>query len=70
MKGDKPFPVGRDNSLSVVVWRLVSDQESLIPLQVTVWPTEENRRSIVSAEFTSNAENFSLKNVWISIPCK
>lgn len=43
----------------------------LFNIIVSVWPTSENGRSIVSAEFASTGDDAStLQNVWISIPCK
>jgi hypothetical protein len=36
---------------------------------VTVWPSEENGKSVVSAEYTGANADITARNVFISIPC-
>jgi hypothetical protein len=38
-------------------------------LVVTVWPAEENGKSVVSAEYSDPNPNITLKNLCVSFPC-
>eukprot|EP00475_Leptophrys_vorax_P022556 TRINITY_DN30705_c0_g1_i2.p1 TRINITY_DN30705_c0_g1~~TRINITY_DN30705_c0_g1_i2.p1 ORF type:complete len:348 (-),score=118.53 TRINITY_DN30705_c0_g1_i2:47-1090(-) len=69
MKGSKGFAVGRDNANGVLKWRIAAEDESLVPIQLTVWPSEENGKSVVSAEYNGGNQDIIARNVFISIPC-
>lgn len=68
-RNKKGFPIGRDNALDVLTWRISTDDESFVPITLTAWPSEENGMSVVTAEFAVNNEDLSMSNVVISFPC-
>ncbi|WOO77868.1 Coatomer subunit delta [Vanrija pseudolonga] len=56
-------------NVSVLRWRLVSKDESKVPLTVTVWPQPRgDGTSDVAIEYELEASHLTLRNVVISIP--
>lgn len=63
----RPFPVGQE--LGVLRWRMTSNDESKVPLTVTVWPQPCGEGQCdVAVEYELEASNLTLRNVVISIP--
>mmetsp|Transcript_22116 Transcript_22116/g.39204 ORF Transcript_22116/g.39204 Transcript_22116/m.39204 type:complete len:525 (+) Transcript_22116:83-1657(+) len=66
---DKPFPTGSADALTLVTWKLSTDNEDLVPFTINCWPTTEGSMSVVSVEFEQMNEAIDCKHVTISIPC-
>lgn len=65
--GSKGFPLNQ--SLGVLKWRFVSQNESAIPLSVNCWPTPNNSGGFdVNIEYQLERSDIELKNVSIIIP--
>jgi len=65
----KGFPVGSDNPVALVRWRMQTDDESQVPFSLNFWPEVEDGQSVVNVEF-SLVKQLDLRNVVISIPCR
>jgi len=61
----RSFPVG--NPLGILRWRLQSKDESMIPLMVNCWPSENGSESQVNLEFELVGSQ-ELRDVTISVP--
>lgn len=61
----RPFPTG--NPLGVLRWRLVTKDESKMPLLINCWPSDNGSESVVNIEYELGA-NKELRDVVISIP--
>ncbi|XP_077985489.1 coatomer subunit delta-like [Glandiceps talaboti] len=63
----KPFPL--NNDVGVLKWRLQTQDESLMPLSINCWPSENNDGGCdVNIEYTLEQEDLELQDVSISIP--
>lgn len=65
---DKPFPVNQD--VGVLKWRLQSQDEEQIPLNITCWPNENDGGCDVSVEYElqDGHTHLELADVTIRIP--
>lgn len=64
---DKPFPVNVD--VGVLRWRLQSTDESLVPLTLNCWPSENTDSGCdVNIEYTLENKALSLSDLIISVP--
>jgi len=64
---NKAFPTG--NPLGILKWRFVADDENLVPLAVTCWPTPAGDGStIVTMQYELKNESLVLGDVRITIP--
>eukprot|EP00871_Galdieria_phlegrea_P003769 jgi/Galph1/4393/GphlegSOOS_G3111.1 len=61
----RPFPAG--NPLSILRWRLVSSEESLIPLSINCWPAQSSTDTVVIIEYELMSIK-ELQNILISVP--
>ncbi|KAL2635464.1 hypothetical protein R1flu_006943 [Riccia fluitans] len=61
----KPFPTGSQSG--ILKWRMVSKQESLVPLMINCWPSVSGGESTVNIEYEAS-KMFDLQNVVIQIP--
>lgn len=64
------FPCGSDNALGLLRWRMESKDESNLPLSLNFWPSVEDGRTVVSAQFSTEKPNLTLRDVRVYIPCK
>jgi len=65
----KPFPTGSADALTLVTWKLSSQEEDLVPFSINCWPATEGNSSVVSVEFEQTNPDIVCKHVTISIPC-
>mmetsp|Transcript_1200 Transcript_1200/g.2521 ORF Transcript_1200/g.2521 Transcript_1200/m.2521 type:complete len:575 (-) Transcript_1200:1144-2868(-) len=61
----RPFPTG--NPLAVLMWKLETRDEKLIPLQITCWPSESSDGCQVNLEYELIHGN-ELRDVVITVP--
>lgn len=62
----KSFPTG--NPLKVLTWRLQKKEESILPIQVTCWPSETSGGMSISMEYELLKEDFDLEDIQITVP--
>ena len=62
----KAFPTG--SALGVLKWRLATTEESLVPLLINCWPTQEAGGFTVNVEYELQQNHMELRDVHISIP--
>ncbi|XP_046853319.1 coatomer subunit delta-like [Xenia sp. Carnegie-2017] len=62
----KAFPLNAD--IGVLKWRLQTKDESLMPLTINCWPSENDGQCDVNIEYELQLEEMELKDVTISIP--
>lgn len=62
----KPYPLNAD--ISVLKWRLQSTDESLMPLSINCWPSENDGQCDVNIEYELQQDELELKDVTITIP--
>ncbi|CAB3990872.1 Coatomer subunit delta [Paramuricea clavata] len=62
----KPFPLNAD--IGVLKWRLQTKDESLMPLTINCWPSENDGQCDVNIEYELQQEEMELKDVTITIP--
>lgn len=62
----KSFPLNQD--IGVLKWRLQTTDESLMPLSINCWPSENAGKCDVSIEYELLQEALELSDVVISIP--
>uniref|UniRef100_A0A915PC13 Coatomer subunit delta n=1 Tax=Setaria digitata TaxID=48799 RepID=A0A915PC13_9BILA len=62
----KPFPLNMD--VGVLKWRLLLNNEEILPISINCWPNENPDGCVVNIEYTLQAENMALNNVVITIP--
>eukprot|EP01137_Pigoraptor_chileana_P009114 Opistho-2@56919 len=63
----RPFPV--NNELGVLKWRLQTQDESMIPLSINCWPSQNADGSCdVNIEYELEEDGLELRDVLISIP--
>ncbi|XP_028400198.1 coatomer subunit delta-like [Dendronephthya gigantea] len=62
----KAFPLNAD--IGVLKWRLQTKDESLIPLTINCWPSENDGQCDVNIEYELQQEEMELKDVTITIP--
>lgn len=63
----RPFPVSQ--ALGVLRWRMVTKDETAIPLSINCWPSPSADGGCeVNIEYELEAEHLELRNVVISIP--
>ncbi|XP_038066027.1 coatomer subunit delta-like [Patiria miniata] len=63
----KPFPLNTD--VGVLKWRLTTQDESLMPLSINCWPSENNKNGCdVNIEYELQQEDMELQDVVITIP--
>merc|ERR1719259_572758 len=66
-QADRPFPVNTD--VGVLKWRFVNEDESLVPLMINCWPSENNAGGCdVNIEYELEDESLELRDVEIIIP--
>jgi len=63
------FAVGSANAPTLVRWRYQCDDDSQVPFTLNLWPTTEDKRSMVTVTFTHVKQNHAFNDVVISIPC-
>ncbi|OAF69004.1 Coatomer subunit delta [Intoshia linei] len=63
---DKGFPVNQD--IPVLRWTFETTSETLIPLFVNCWPTENSNGCEVDIEYELNMKDISLLDVILTIP--
>ncbi|BBN04461.1 coatomer subunit delta [Marchantia polymorpha subsp. ruderalis] len=61
----KAFPTGSRSG--ILKWRMLSKQESLVPLMINCWPSVSGGESFVNIEYEAS-KAFDLQNVVIQIP--
>ena len=61
----RPFPTG--SALGVLKWRFSTKDESLVPLQISCWPSVSGNDTVVNLEYEAGAA-FELHNVQIVVP--
>lgn len=67
LKNSKPYPDGTE--VGVLKWKFKTDDESLIPMSVTCWPTiNPNGSADVNVDYELQDTSLTLTNVTISIP--
>lgn len=67
LKGEgRTFPIGQD--ISVLKWRFSSTDDSLIPLFINCWPSENAGSCDVNVEYELMQDYLELNNVLITIP--
>jgi hypothetical protein len=67
LKGEgRSFPIGQD--IGVLKWRLQTSDDSLLPLFVNCWPSENGDRCDVNVEYELLQEYLVLNEVMIAIP--
>merc|ERR1712100_468071 len=59
---NRPFPTG--SALGVLKWRFSTKDESLVPLQISCWPSVSGNDTVVNLEYEAGAA-FELHNVQI-----
>jgi len=65
--GEKPFPLNQD--VNVLKWKLQSDDETHVPLQINCWPDEDGSGNCdVNIEYELIMTSHELNDVTISIP--
>lgn len=62
----KAFPLNAD--IGVLKWRLQTTDESLMPLTINCWPSENDGQCDVNIEYELQQEELELKDVTITIP--
>ena len=62
---NRPFPTG--SALGVLKWRLSPKDESMMPLQISCWPSVSGSDTYVNIEYEAS-EAFDLQNLQIVIP--
>ncbi|XP_031549783.1 coatomer subunit delta-like [Actinia tenebrosa] len=62
----KSFPI--NNDIGLLRWRLQTTDESLMPLSINCWPSENDGQCEVNIEYELLQDNLELKDVVISIP--
>jgi len=63
----KPFPT--NNDVGVLKWRLQTTDETMIPLSINCWPSENDQGGIdVNIEYELEKEEMELNQVLITIP--
>lgn len=62
---NRPFPTG--SALGVLKWRLSPKDESMMPLQISCWPSVSGSDTYVNIEYEAS-EAFDLQNLTIVIP--
>jgi len=65
----KAFPTGSADALTLVTWKLASQDEDMVPFTINCWPATEGNSSVVSVEFEQANTDITCKHVTISIPC-
>lgn len=63
----KPFPLQQE--VGVLKWRMQTTDESLMPLSVNCWPSENAGKCEVNIEYELLQSELELTDVIISIPC-
>jgi hypothetical protein len=64
---NKPFPLQQE--VGVLKWRMQTTDESLMPLTVNCWPSENAGKCEVNIEYELQQPELELTDVIISIPC-
>ncbi|KAM7263559.1 hypothetical protein ACFE04_001242 [Oxalis oulophora] len=66
---NRPFPTGQagDAGVGLLRWRMQSNDESMVPLSISCWPTVSGNETYVSLEYEASSM-FDLRNIVISIP--
>ena len=62
---NRPFPTG--SALGVLKWRLSPKDESMMPLQISCWPSVSGSDTYVNIEYEAS-EAFDLQNLQIVVP--
>jgi hypothetical protein len=62
---NRPFPTG--SALGVLKWRLSPKDESMMPLQISCWPSVSGSDTYVNIEYEAS-DAFDLQNLQIVIP--
>ncbi|XP_071806674.1 coatomer subunit delta-like [Asterias amurensis] len=63
----KPFPLNTD--VGVLKWRIATKDESLMPISINCWPSENNKGGCdVNIEYELLQEHMELQDVVITIP--
>jgi len=69
-EGDKGFPIGSGNAAPILKYKLSTTDANLCPIQVTFWPSQENGRTSVTAEYQiESAAGLALRDCAIRVPC-
>jgi len=66
----KSFPVGSDNAVTILKWRLVSASEADMPITIGFWDSPENGRTTVNLTYKVEKVGTTLNDVHVLIPCK
>ncbi|KAM5573900.1 coatomer subunit delta [Rosa sericea] len=67
---NRPFPTGQAGDaagVGLLKWRMQSQDESLVPLQINCWPSVSGNETYVNIEYDASSM-FDLRNVVISVP--
>jgi hypothetical protein len=66
---NRSFPTGQasDAGVGLLRWRMQSNDESMVPLSISCWPTVSGNETYVSLEYEASSM-FDLRNAVISIP--
>jgi len=63
------FPVGSSSKQAILKWKLRSDNEKYLPLQINFWPSEEGENTVITVDYNAeNLEDMVLQNVILTIP--
>ena len=54
--------------MKILTWRLQKEEEGILPLSVSCWPSESAKGMSVNVEYELLQENISLEDVQIRIP--
>merc|ERR1719394_2408960 len=66
-QAERPFPVNTD--VGVLKWRFVTEDESMVPLMINCWPSENNSGGCdVNIEYELEDDSLELRDVEITIP--
>ncbi|SPQ96535.1 unnamed protein product (mitochondrion) [Plasmodiophora brassicae] len=66
-ESDKGFPIGSSNAAPILKWKLSTSDSSFLPFSVTFWPSQENGRTVVTAEYQAESDRITLQDVRIVI---
>ncbi|KAE8672503.1 Coatomer subunit delta [Hibiscus syriacus] len=67
---NRPFPTGLgggEGGIGLLMWRMQSADESMVPLTINCWPSVSGNETYVSIEYEASTM-YDLQNVVISVP--